>query len=143
LSSILVALFLGVAVLGRAVGPVPSDQANVIAQIGMAVAGSSPLFYVVQFSAAVILILAANTSFNGFPKLAAVMAEDHFTPHQFSYVGLRLADTTGILVLSAMAVGLVLLFNGSTHALIPLFAVVVFLCFTLCSAPGSPASRPS
>jgi hypothetical protein len=134
LSSSLVALFLGVAVLGRAIGAVPSDQGNVIAQIGLAVAGNSPLFYVVQLSAAVILILAANTSFNGFPRLAAVMAEDHFTPHQFSRVGLRLAYTTGIVVLSALAAGLILLFNGSTHALIPLFAIGVFLCFTLSQA---------
>ncbi|HKF77295.1 MAG TPA: amino acid permease, partial [Candidatus Dormibacteraeota bacterium] len=97
----------------------------------MAVAGNSPLFYLVQLSAAVILVLAANTSFNGFPRLAAVMAEDHFSPHQFSYVGLRLAYSTGIVVLSTLAIGLILLFNGSTHALIPLFAVGVFLCFTL------------
>jgi hypothetical protein len=62
------------------------------------------------------------------------MAEDHFSPHQFSYVGLRLAYTTGIIVLSALATGLILLFNGSTHALIPLFAVGVFLCFTLSQA---------
>ncbi|HKF76698.1 MAG TPA: APC family permease, partial [Candidatus Dormibacteraeota bacterium] len=90
----LAVLFLGVAILGHAIGAVPSDHANVIAQIGMAVAGNSPLFYLVQLSAAVILVLAANTSFNGFPRLAAVMAEDHFSPHQFGYVGLRLAYST-------------------------------------------------
>jgi hypothetical protein len=131
LSLTLVVLFLGVAVLGRAIGAVPSDRANVVAEIGMAVVGASPLFYVVQLSAAAILVLAANTSFNGFPRLAAVMAEDHFSPHLFGYVGLRLAYSTGIVVLSALATGLILLFNGSTHALIPLFAVGVFLCFTL------------
>jgi Amino acid permease len=113
---------------------VPSDRANVVAEIGLAVVGTSPLFYTVQFSAAVILVLAANTSFNGFPRLAAVMAEDQFSQHLFGLVGLRLAYTTGIVVLSALAIGLILLFNGSTHALIPLFAVGVFLCFTLSQA---------
>jgi amino acid transporter len=134
LSSMLAALFLGVALLGRAVGAVPTEQANVIAQIGQAVAGTSPLFYVVQLSAAVILVLAANTSFNGFPRLAAIMAEDHYLPHEFAYLGLRLTYTTGIVVLSALAILLILLFDGSTHALIPLFAVGVFLCFTLSQA---------
>lgn len=134
LAAMLVALFMGVAVLGHTVGAVPSDQANVIAQIGLVVAGRGPLFYLVQLSAGVILILAANTSFNGFPRLAAVMAEDHFFPHQFGYVGHRLAYTTGILALSAFAIALVLVFGGSTHALIPLFAVGVFLCFTLSQA---------
>jgi amino acid transporter len=131
LALMLVVLFLGVAALGKAVGAVPSDRANVIAQVGLTTVGMSPLFYVVQLSAALILVLAANTSFNGFPRLAAVMAEDNFFPHQFGYVGHRLAYTTGIVALSAVAIGLIVLFDGSTHALIPLFAVGVFLCFTL------------
>jgi amino acid transporter len=134
LSTTLAALFLGVAVLGRVIGVAPSDQMNVIAKVGSATVGNSPLFYVVQLSAAVILVLAANTSFNGFPRLAAVMSEDHYFPHQFGYIGDRLAYTTGILVLSALAIALIVLFNGSTHALIPLFAVGVFLCFTLSQA---------
>jgi amino acid transporter len=134
LSTTLAALFLGVVVLSRAIGVVPSDRMNVIAAIGVATVGSSPLFYVVQISAAVILVLAANTSFNGFPRLAAVMAQDHYFPHQFGYVGDRLAYTTGILVLSTLAIALIVLFDGSTHALIPLFAVGVFLCFTLSQA---------
>jgi amino acid transporter len=134
LSTTLAALFLGVAVLGRMIGVVPSDQMNVIAEVGIATVGTSPLFYVVQLSAAVILVLAANTSFNGFPRLAAVMAEDDYFPHQFEYIGDRLAYTIGIIVLSALAIALIVLFDGSTHALIPLFAVGVFLCFTLSQA---------
>jgi amino acid transporter len=134
LASMLAVLFLGVAVLGRVVGAVPNDQANVVAQIGMAVVGNSPLFYLVQLSASVILVLAANTSYNGFPRLAAIMAEDDYFPHQFSHRGVRLAYSNGILVLSALAIALVVVFAGSTHALIPLFAVGVFLCFTLSQA---------
>ena len=131
LGLILGALFLGVVWVGHAINAVPSDQANVIAQIGLSVAGGGPLFYVVQISSAVILSLAANTSFNGFPLLAGVMAGDGYLPHQFSHRGLRLAYSNGIIVLGALAVLLVVAFRGETHALIPLFAVGVFLCFTL------------
>src|SRR3984893_8414237 len=131
LAAVLCALFLGVVTLGQAIGAVPSDQANVIAQIGQAVVGASPLFYVVQISAAVILALAANTSFNGFPLLAAIMARDDYLPHQFAHRGLRLAYSNGIVVLGSLAIALVIIFRGRTHALIPLFAIGVFLCFTL------------
>jgi amino acid transporter len=83
LTVILGALFLGTNWLGHHIGSVPTNQSNVIAQIGRAVATGwlSPLFYLVQLSAAVVLLLAANTSFNGFPLLAAVMARDDYFPH--------------------------------------------------------------
>jgi amino acid transporter len=131
LAVILGGLFLGVAVLGRVIGAVPSDQRNVVAQIGETFAGGTPLYYAVQSSAAAVLLLAANTSFNGFPRLAAVMAEDDYFPHQFSHRGQRLAYSNGIAVIGVLAIVLVIAFRGSTHALIPLFAVGVFLCFTL------------
>jgi amino acid transporter len=131
LACLLGALFLGVALLGRSIGAVPTDEANVIAQIGQATAANSPLFYIVQISSAAILLLAANTSFNGFPRLAAVMSRDDYFPHQFSHRGLKLAYSNGIIVIGALAIALVIIFGGSTHALIPLFAVGVFICFTL------------
>jgi len=134
LAATLGALFLGVAFLGRAVGAIPSDQASVIAQVAQAVAGATPLFALVQLSSAVILLLAANTSFNGFPLLAAIMSNDGYLPHQFVHRGSRLAYSNGIIVIGVLAIGLVIVFNGSTHALIPLFAVGVFLCFTLSQA---------
>jgi amino acid transporter len=134
LAVVLGALFLGVAVLGRTIGAVPTDETNVIAQIGQAMAPNSPLFFVVQISSAAILLLAANTSFNGFPRLAAVMARDEYFPRQFSHRGVRLAYSNGIIVIGLLAIALVIIFGGSTHALIPLFAVGVFLCFTLSQA---------
>jgi hypothetical protein len=102
-----------------------------MAQVGVAVAGQGPLFYAVQISSAIVLILAANTSFNGFPSLAATMARDNYLPHQFAHKGLRLVYSNGILVLGGLAIALVVAFQGTTHLLIPLFAVGVFLCFTL------------
>jgi amino acid transporter len=134
LALILGALFLGVVFLGHAIGAVPSAQASVVAQIGQTVAGGNPLYYLVQISAAVILCLAANTSFNGFPLLAAIMARDGFLPRQFSHRSLRLAFANGIVVLGLLAIVLVVVFGGVTHALIPLFAIGVFLCFTLSQA---------
>jgi amino acid transporter len=131
LACLLGALFLGVALLGRSIGAIPTDQANVIAQIGEATAPNSPLFFIVQISSAAILLLAANTSFNGFPRLAAVMSHEDYFPHQFSHRGLKLAYSNGIIVIGLLAIALVIIFRGSTHALIPLFAVGVFICFTL------------
>jgi amino acid transporter len=136
LTVILGALFLGTNWLGHHIGAVPTDQANVVAQIGRAVATGwlTPLFYLVQLSAAVVLVLAANTSFNGFPLLAAVMAREGYFPHQFAHRGQRLAYSNGIVVIGVLAAVLVVVFGGSTHALIPLFAVGVFCCFTLSQA---------
>jgi amino acid transporter len=134
LACLLGTLFLGVALLGRSIGAIPTDQLNVIAQIGQATAPNSPLFFIVQISSAAILLLAANTSFNGFPRLAAVMSRDDYFPHQFSHRGLKLAYSNGIIVIGVLAIALVIVFGGSTHALIPLFAVGVFICFTLSQA---------
>jgi hypothetical protein len=88
----------------------------------------------VQISAAIVLVLAANTTFNGFPRLAAVMAADDWFPHRLTHRGFRLAYSNGILAIGTLAIVLVVAFNGDTHALIPLFAVGVFLCFTLSQA---------
>src|SRR2546421_262793 len=112
LAVLLGALVLGVTGLGHAIGAVPSDQAGVIAQIGHAVAGDGPLFWLVQLSTALILLLAANTSFNGFPMLAAIMAHDWYLPRQFVHRGLRLSYSNCILVIGTLAIGLVVLFNG-------------------------------
>ena len=82
-------------------------------------------------STALILFLAANTSFNAFPRLAAILAEDGYMPRQFSFRGDRLAYSWGIVLLAGVAFSLLWIFGGDTHALIPLYSVGVFLCFTL------------
>ena len=89
------------------------------------------LFVTFAASTALILFLAANTSFNAFPRLAAILAEDGYMPRQFSFRGDRLAYSWGIVLLAAIAFGLLWAFGGDTHALIPLYSVGVFLCFTL------------
>ena len=88
-------------------------------------------FYLFLTFAAIILMLAANTSFSAFPRLAAVLAEDNFMPRRFAYRGDRLAFTAGIVVLGVLAGILIVIFGGDTHALIPLYAVGVFIDFTI------------
>ena len=80
---------------------------------------------------ALILILAANTSFADFPRVASFLARDGFVPRQFANRGDRLAYSNGILILTVLSVSLLIVFQGETHALIPLYAVGVFLSFTL------------
>ena len=92
------------------------------------------LYFLIQFTTLGILTVAANTSFAGFPRLAAILARDGFLPRQFGSLGDRLAFSNGILVLSFAAAGLIVLFGGDTHALIPLFAIGAFLAFTLSQA---------
>jgi amino acid transporter len=91
----------------------------------------SVLAYLFAASTALILFLAANTSFNAFPRLAAILAEDGYMPRQFAFRGDRLAYSWGIVLLAAIAFTLLWAFGGDTHALIPLYSVGVFLCFTL------------
>ncbi len=91
----------------------------------------SILFVTFAAATALILFLAANTSFNAFPRLAAILAEDGYMPRQFSFRGDRLAYSWGIVLLAAVAFLLLWAFGGDTHALIPLYSVGVFVCFTL------------
>jgi Amino acid permease len=98
---------------------------------GTAFGNGSVLFVLFQASTALILFLAANTSFNAFPRLAAILAQDGYMPRQFSYRGDRLAYSWGIVVLSSVAAFLLWLFKGEVTALIPLYSVGVFVCFTL------------
>ena len=108
-------------------------QPTVIAQIGEAVFGSntSPLFYFVQLVTALILVLAANTAFNGFPVLASILAEDRYLPRQLHTRGDRLVFSNGILILAAFAGVLIYAFNANPTKLIQLYIVGVFVSFTL------------
>ncbi len=111
-------------------------QPTVIAQVGRAVFGySSPLFYILQLFTALILVLAANTAFNGFPVLASILAKDGYLPRQLHTRGDRLAFSNGILLLSGFAIVLIVAFNASPTRLIQLYIVGVFVSFT-CSQTG-------
>ncbi|MCD6290517.1 MAG: APC family permease [Anaerolineae bacterium] len=132
---LLVTMFLGITWLARAYGIIPKESETVVSQLARTIFGyESSLYYLIQATTAFILILAANTSFNGFPRLASLMAQDRFLPRQLANLGDRLVFSNGIVILGAIAAALLALFGGSTHALIPLYAVGVFLSFTLAQA---------
>jgi len=129
---LLAVLFIGITFLASGYAIVPNEEATVLSQVSASVFGFESLgFYLFLTFAAVILMLAANTSFSAFPRLAAVLAADNFMPRRFAYRGDRLAFTAGIVVLGALAMVLIVLFGGDTHALIPLYAVGVFIDFTI------------
>jgi amino acid transporter len=127
-------LFIGITIVAHAFQILPTGPggSSVVALVATSVFGSgSALVPAFAVSTALILFLAANTSFNAFPRLAAILAEDGFMPRQFSFRGDRLAYSWGIVLLAAVAFGLLFAFGGDTHALIPLYSVGVFVCFTL------------
>jgi len=131
---LLAILFVGLTVVAVAFGLRPTEEGgpSIVAMAAQTAFGAgSPLFYLFATSTALILFLAANTSFNAFPRLAAILATDGYMPRQFSFRGDRLAYSWGIVLLAAIAFGILWAFGGDTHALIPLYSVGVFLCFTL------------
>ncbi len=131
---ILGALFIGISAMAYYFGIVPKADETVVSQIARATFGTGLLYYLVQASTMIILILAANSSFNGFPRLASILARDSYMPHQMSMMGDRLVFSNGVIILGVFSCFLIVLFNGDTHALIPLYAVGVFLSFTISQA---------
>jgi hypothetical protein len=128
---LLAVMFLGISFLARALQIVPVGDQTVVSQIGRQVFGDGPLYLALQAATALILCLAANTSFADFPRLSAILARDRFLPRQLTNLGDRPVYTNGIVTLAVLASALVLIFGGRTHRLIPLYAVGVFLSFTL------------
>jgi amino acid transporter len=128
---ILGTLFFGVSVLAHHLHPYPSENVTVFAQMGGAIFGNGIMFWVLQFATAGILTLAANTAYADFPRLSSIIARDGYLPRQLTNRGDRLVFSNGILVLSLAAGALIIGFGGVTTALIPLYAVGVFLSFTL------------
>ncbi|HEX5416636.1 MAG TPA: APC family permease, partial [Chloroflexota bacterium] len=126
-------IFFGVSFLaGRMhVVPDPTQVETVNSQVARTVLGTNIWFYLVQFFTSLILVLAANTAFNGFPRLAGILARDRYLPRSFEFRGDRLAFTTGIVVLALIAALLIVLFQASVTALIPLYTIGVFVAFTL------------
>jgi len=126
-------IFFGISFLSGHIGiiPDPGEVETVNSQLSRVLVGTGGYFYLIQFSTAVLLILAANTAFNGFPRLASILGRDKFLPHQFEFRGDRLAFTTGIAALALLSIVLVIVQGGSVTALIPLYTVGVFVAFTL------------
>jgi len=131
MAAIAIFLFVGITYLVSRYGLVPSDDQTVISQLGRAVLGDNVLYYGFQAATAVVLFLAANTSFNAFPLLSAILARDRYMPRQFTFRGDRLAFSNGIMLLAGMAALLFVAFDGDVSNLIPLYAVGVFVSFTL------------
>ena len=131
--SILVSLFIGVSLLSywSGVRPLHGGFPTVLSQIAEALFGRGIIFAVIQASTAAILLLAANTAYQDFPRIYFLLALDGYWPRQFANRGTRLVFSNGIVALTIIAGSLIFLFNAHTHALIPLYAVGVFLCFTL------------
>jgi amino acid transporter len=135
MSTILGVLFVGIVYLLGVIVAVPSEFETVISQLARTVFGNRGLLYLGTITATtIILILATNTAFAGFPALSAIIAEDGFMPRQLAYRGSRLVFSRGIATLTTIAAFLIILFNASVTALIPLWAVGVFLSFTLSQA---------
>ncbi|MCL4300024.1 MAG: APC family permease [Anaerolineae bacterium] len=132
MASILGTLFLGITFLTSQIGGIPSETETVISQLGRTIFEGRGFFYLaVLASTAVILIMAANTAFADFPRLSALMAADGFLPRQLTYRGSRLVYSRGIIALAVIASLLIVVFQASVNALIPLYAIGVFLSFTL------------
>ncbi len=134
MSILLGILFVGLTLVAVQYGLRPTNPGgeSIVALAAQAAFGDgSVLFVTFAASTALILFLAANTSFNAFPRLAAILAEDGYMPRQFSFRGDRLAYSWGIVLLAGIAFGLLWAFGGDTHSLIPLYSVGVFVCFTL------------
>ena len=134
LGVILLVLFFGITYLAYDFGIVPKEHETVVSQLGRHVFGGGFLYYEIQAVTMLILLLAANTSFQDFPRLAYFLARDRFIPRQFATQGDRLVFSNGIVILGGVAIALLVIFAGDTHSLIPLYAVGVFISFTASQA---------
>jgi amino acid transporter len=134
MAALLATLFIGITFLAINLAIVPpglGETQTVISQVARGVYGGGLPFYLFQIFTAVLLFLAANTSFNAFPRLLAILAMDGNMPRQFALRGDRLAYSYGVIVLASLAAILIIVFRGETHLLIPLYAVGVFIDFTI------------
>jgi amino acid transporter len=130
------AIFLGISFLSNwlTIVPDPREVETVNSQLTRTLVGIGPYYYLVQFSTALLLVLAANTAFADFPRLAYFLARDKFLPSHFAFQGARLAFSNGIIILGVVAAILIVLFQGSVTNLLPLYGIGVFTAFTLSQA---------
>ncbi|MEI6778626.1 MAG: APC family permease [Chloroflexales bacterium] len=133
MAAILVTMFLGITWLAGQLHAIPNDLTHetVISQIARSVFGVGPIYTIIQVSTALILVLAANTSYADFPRLSSLLAKDRFLPRHFASQGDRLVFSNGIIVLSLFAAILVVIFKANEIAMLPLYAIGVFISFTL------------
>src|SRR6185437_16419781 len=134
MATILAVFFLGTSFLARHFAIMPTAAETVTSQLGRHIFGGGVLYYALQYSTFALLVLAANTAFADFPRLSSILAADRYMPRQFAARGDRLAFSNGIIALAVLAMVLVWAFHGDTTALIPLYAIGVFVCFTLSQA---------
>jgi amino acid transporter len=131
MASLLGVMFFGLAVLIALSGVQPNDADTIISQFARAAFGDSVGYYLVQACTSLILVLGANTAFADFPRLTSLLARDHYAPHQLAFRGERLAFSNGIILLGLLGAALIVLFGGDTGSLIPLYALGVFMAFTM------------
>ncbi|OLB53579.1 MAG: amino acid permease [Candidatus Rokubacteria bacterium 13_2_20CM_2_70_11] len=131
LGAISVAMFLGITYLAYDLGIVPGGNETVVSKIARRLFGTGPVYFEIQAVTTLILLLAANTSFADFPRLSFFLARDRFIPRQFATQGDRLVFSNGIVILAGTASLLLVVFEGDTHALLPLYAIGVFISFTV------------
>ncbi|MFL5560146.1 MAG: APC family permease [Gemmatimonadaceae bacterium] len=129
--SILAVFFLGVSALARHYHVMPTTDQTVLSLLGRHIFGGGAAYFALQYSTFAVLVLAANTAFADFPRLAGILANDRYMPRQFSARGDRLAFSNGIVTLALVAILLVIIFHGDTARLVPLYAIGVFVCFSL------------
>jgi amino acid transporter len=135
MAALAITMFVGITLLAQAYGIVPSEAETVVSQLARGVfGGRNAAYFAVQAATMLILVLAANTAYADFPRLASILARDRYLPRQFMNQGDRLAFSNGILGLSALAGLLLVVFSGDTHSLIPLYMIGVFLSFTVSQA---------
>jgi amino acid transporter len=134
LGVISIVMFLGITYLAFDLGIVPGESETVVSKLARRLFGTGIFYYAVQAATMLILLLAANTSYADFPRLSSILARDRYIPRQFANQGDRLVFSNGILVLSGCALALLVVFHGETHALLPLYAVGVFMSFTISQA---------
>ena len=131
LAALLIFIFLGVGFLTHQAGLAPMQSETILSQVSRLVFGQTPFYFLAQISTFLILFLAANTPYAGFPRMVALQAQDGYWPKRFSLLGSRLVFSNGIVILSIISGIMLFLFKGNVHALIPLYAVGVFLGFSL------------
>ena len=129
-----ITMFLGITFLAHAYARCPTAAESGVSQLGRAIFGGGVLYYLLQAATTLILVLAANTAYADFPRLASIVSRDRYLPRQFMNQGDRLAFSNGIIVLSVFAAVLILAFRGDTQSLLPLYMIGVFISFTLSQA---------